>query len=140
MEDINSAISQILSDPNSMAQIQNIMGSLGLGGQGTPAPATQTPATAQTAAPPAPSMPSIPSIPGMPGGADMMMAITKLAPILGKAKEEDDSTRLLLALKPMLSESRRSKIDEALRILQLMRIFPLLKDTGLLSSLLGGLI
>ena len=59
----------------------------------------------------------------------------KLAPLLGQLNQEDDSTRLLQALRPMLSEARRAKIDEAVRILQLMRLLPMLKELGGLPGL-----
>ena len=42
-----------------------------------------------------------------------------------------DSTRLLRALRPMLSERRRQKLDQALKLLQFMRVLPLLKSSGL---------
>ena len=41
--------------------------------------------------------------------------------------EENDSTRLLNALRPFLSEKRRVRIDGSIRLLSLMRILPLLK-------------
>ncbi|MEG1426118.1 MAG: hypothetical protein RSC76_00375 [Oscillospiraceae bacterium] len=136
MDDLSGKLSQILSDPSSMAQIQNIMGSLGLSGQSAPTPSIPAPSGTS-------GLEGIAAALGgnspTGGNADMLMTLTKLAPLLGKVREEDDSTRLLLALKPMLSESRRKKIDESMRILQMMRLLPLLKDSGILSSLLGGL-
>lgn len=151
MDDIGNQLNRILSDPNSMAQIQNIMGSLGLQGQGSSAPASPPAAASSPPAQQQSASPDLGALLGMLGGAgsqtpsalpagtEMISTLTRLAPLLGKVKEEDNSTRLLLALKPMLSEERRKKIDEAMRILQLMRLFPILKDSGILSSLLGGL-
>ena len=54
--------------------------------------------------------------------------------------QEDDSTRLLYALRPLLGAERQKKVDEALKILQMMRLLPLLKESGVFSGLLSGLI
>lgn len=62
-----------------------------------------------------------------------------LAPIMNAVSQlnkKDDRTNFLNALKPLLSSPRQSKADEALKFLQLMRMLPLLKDSGI-GSLLG---
>ena len=64
----------------------------------------------------------------------------ELAPLLGQASQEDDATRLLRALRPLLGEARQKKVDEAIKILQLMRLLPLLKESGLFSGLAAGLL
>lgn len=56
--------------------------------------------------------------------------------MLSAARQEDDSTRLLRALRPLLGPERQKKLDEAIRLLQMMRMLPLLRKSGLLSSLL----
>ena len=61
-------------------------------------------------------------------------------PLLGQAGREDDSTRLLRALRPLLGPERQKKVDEAMKILQMMRLLPLLKESGVFSGLLSGLI
>ena len=53
-------------------------------------------------------------------------------------QNKDDSSSLLYALKPHLSEKSAKKVDEAARILQLLNLLPLLKESGLFGSLLGG--
>ena len=58
------------------------------------------------------------------------------APMLAAVRQEDDSTRLLRALRPLLGEERQKKLDEAIRILQFMRMLPMLRQSGLLSGLL----
>lgn len=150
MDDLNQQISQFLSNPDNMRQLQGMMSSLGLGGatgQGasdpapSPAPApvsAQTPDLSALAgalgalggmnASPAPQPQALP-------GADTLAMVTRLAPLLGQLNREDDSTRLLRALRPMLSEDRRQKVDEAVKILQLMRLLPLLREMGGLPGL-----
>lgn len=56
--------------------------------------------------------------------------ITKIASVLGKlsSQPKDPACELLSALKPMLSPERRHKADEAIKMMQLMSLLPLLKD------------
>jgi len=55
--------------------------------------------------------------------------------IMGKIKNkgEDDRTKLLLSLKPHLSEPKREKVDTAVKILKIIELLPLLRNTGLLD-------
>jgi len=53
-------------------------------------------------------------------------------------RKDDSSTALLRALKPHLAEENRKKVDEAVRIMELLDLLPLIKESGLLGSLLGG--
>lgn len=65
--------------------------------------------------------------------ADMLSAISKLGNV---ASGDDDRTALIKALKPLLSEPRQQKADEAIKILRLMQLLPLLRESGLLGNLL----
>ena len=58
---------------------------------------------------------------------DLLPMIMKVAPFISPLQQETDSPRLLRALRPMISSSRQKKLDEAIRMMQLMRILPLLK-------------
>ena len=44
--------------------------------------------------------------------------------------EDDDVSRLLNALRPFLSEEKQQKLDRAQRLMKLVRIIPLIKDSG----------
>ena len=77
---------------------------------------------------------------GLGNNTQMLSMLTKLAPLLSQVNQEDDSTRLLYALRPLLGAERQKKVDEALKILQMMRLLPLLKESGVFSGLLSGLI
>lgn len=131
MDELTEQLNKVLSDPQSMAQIQNIMGSLGLNN-------TQTNTNTQVQAP---IETPVNNSQNVLGGIspDMISAFAKIAPLLGQVKTDDNSTRLLTALKPMLSESKSKKVDEAVKVLQIIKLFPALKDSGILSSVLGGL-
>ncbi len=61
-------------------------------------------------------------------GGDSLSMITKLAPILGSLRKEDDTTRLLNAIRPFLSIERRKKLDEAEKMMKMMRLLPYFKD------------
>ena len=50
-----------------------------------------------------------------------------LVSLMGQRNKEDNRTRLINDLKPLLSDERRQKADEAIKFLQLMEILPLLK-------------
>jgi len=193
VDDLSQQLNQILSDPQSMQQIQGIMSSLGLGGNGEnpggQAGSNSVP-PAQTSPSPQPqnngggldpsmlagalsalgmggngtgnssagagagnplgalsALSGLGSLGGGNGGnplggvtPEMLNMVTRIAPLLSKVNQEDDSTRLLQALRPLLSETRRKKVDEAMKILQMMRLLPLLKESGIFSGLLSGLI
>ncbi|MEG0018498.1 MAG: hypothetical protein RR724_07180 [Hydrogenoanaerobacterium sp.] len=53
-------------------------------------------------------------------------------------KRDDGSTALLRALKPHLGDANRKKVDEAVRFMEIFSLLPLIKESGLLGSLLGG--
>lgn len=55
---------------------------------------------------------------------------------LGQALSgDDDRTSLIKALKPMLSEPRQQKADEAIKILKLVQLLPILRESGFLNGL-----
>ncbi len=60
----------------------------------------------------------------LPIDADMMK---KIMGLMGQFNKEDYRTRLIQDLKPMLSDERKQKADEAVKFLQLMEVLPLLK-------------
>lgn len=53
--------------------------------------------------------------------------IGKVMSLMGQMGKEDDRTRLINDLKPLLSPERRKRADEAVKFLQLMEMLPLLK-------------
>lgn len=59
-----------------------------------------------------------------------MEAIVKIMSVMEKlqSRPADPRCNFLLSLKPMLSESRRGKIDEAVKIMSLLSFIPLLDE------------
>lgn len=56
-----------------------------------------------------------------------------IASVMGKLSQsrDDEKTRFIAALRPLLSEKRRQRADQAIKIMQLFEILPLLKDSGI---------
>ncbi len=100
--DLNQEISKALSDPDIMNKVSEIMSSMG-GSNSEETPPTQTSDLS---------------------GLGNIMAALKSAPA-------DDRTRLLLAIKPFLSEKRAPYMDSAITILKLASIGKLGKDLKL---------
>ena len=116
MEDITEKLTQLLNDPAGMAQIRSMAEGL-LGG----APASQTP-------PPAP----LGELGGLMDGIDptQIASLMKVARALGGIKE-DDRTRLLVALRPHLSAKRQARLDQAVKLLKLASVLPMIGESGL---------
>lgn len=150
MDDLASMITQFLSTEEGMNQLRSVSAALGI-----PDPTAGAPQAGQNSfnnfvpppvnnnAPPAgggipffssqPSSSSQAGIPGLDLNTIMLMqrAISAL-------NQDDQNTELLRALKPHFSEERAKKVDDAIRILQLIRLLPLVKDLGLFNRLKGG--
>lgn len=48
-----------------------------------------------------------------------------------KTNGNDNRAKLLLALKPHLSEPRREKVDTAIKLLKIIDLLPLLRESGM---------
>ena len=48
----------------------------------------------------------------------------------------DERTAFVEAMKPLLSEDRQQKADEVIKILRIIRLIPVLRESGLLNGLL----
>ena len=117
MSDIQDKINKILSDPEALKQLQGLGAQLGLSGD--------SPVSQPSSPPPAP--------PANGGNGELMSALTKFAPMISGFSEDDDVSRLLHALRPFLSEEKQQKLDRAQRLMKLVRIIPLIKDSGIFN-------
>lgn len=125
MSDIASQINQVLSNPEMMEQIKALSGLFG-----------QSAAPSVNAADNVKSESVSPIVQPSPLdmlGTDGLQAAMKFVPLLSELKKDDETTRLLRAIKPFLSPARQSKLDEAVRLLRVIRILPLLKNQGLIN-------
>ena len=114
--DISSALAESLLES---AQQQN-------GQHGSSAPIEENLQPQESEAPPPSGAPDISKL------LDNAQMMAKLSSIMNAMNKKDDRTKLIEALKPLLSEKRRKKADEAMQILKLLDILPTL------SNLMGG--
>lgn len=68
----------------------------------------------------------------LPISNETLKTISKIMPLISSAKEDDSSTRFLSALRPLLNEKRKLKLDESLKVMQLIKLLPLLKNNGII--------
>lgn len=114
MEDIASRLQSVLSDEESMKQIKELAGMLGgesLQPQNSP-----------------------PSDDGIDTAGLM-----QLGQLLHSTSREDDNTRLLTALRPLLKEETQHKLDRVIKLYRLMNLYPLLKQSGIVGGDLLGI-
>ena len=128
MDDFSGRIQSILSDEESLRQLRELAEMLTGGGaaaDGAPPPREQTEEENAGG--------------GLfgEGGLDIGM-LMQLSGLLS-AGANDNNTQLLLALRPLISEERRTKLDKAVKLLKLLAIYTAAKESGLLSGL-GDLI
>lgn len=72
---------------------------------------------------------------GLFSGLDPEMLL-KMFALFEALNQPDDNERFLLALKPILREENRAKIDSAIRLLKLFTLLPILKDSGIFGKLM----
>lgn len=122
MEDIAEKIQSVLSDPDSMRQLGEIAQMLGF------SPEEQQGNLLQ-------QQPE-PDIGGMPD-------ITALMSLAGKLREaggNDNNINLLNALRPLLDDEKKVKIDRAIKLLKIINLLPILRDSGILGGDLFGIL
>lgn len=118
MDDLAGKLSEILNNPEIMQQVQGLTGLLGQ-------PQPEEGEYSQPQQEKESSKSSFPS-------GDTTQMLLKLAPIISSINTDDKYTRFLQALRPLLHEPRQKKLDEAYKILQLIKILPILKNQGLI--------
>ncbi len=152
MDDIGAALGAILNNPQTMQQIMSLASQLGMGEAPQQAPAPTAPADTSPQSEPlspavmpaglplpaaSPSPPPAAAAASPLAGLDMN-ALAKVMQMMGSLNQRDRNVELLLALKPHFGEKRQKKVDDAIRIMQLIKMLPLLKETGIFDSLAGN--
>lgn len=122
MDDIADKIQSVLSDPESMKQISEIAQMLGLSPEAEPPAESGAPMAALAPQPNADS--------GMPD----IGALMSLAGMLKNAGGSDDNINFLIALRPLLNDDKKQRIDRAVKILKLINLLPVLKESGILGG------
>ena len=118
MEDeLSRKLDQLLNSPDGMEKIRNTMAALGISAD-TPTPTETPPKPLETKA--------------AAEENELLSGLLGLAPLLGKLEQDDQHTALLKALRPYLQGGREKRLDESIKLLQLMKLLPLLQG-GLLK-------
>lgn len=121
MDSMAERLEQLLNDDNTISQIQQIISSLREGG----GPSQQTDAQ------------------GSSEGINpaMMNGLLAMLPTLtgtAKGAAGDPNVELLRALRPFLSKKRKKRVNEAVKLMKMKDMLPLLQQSGILSGFLGG--
>ncbi len=113
MDDLSEKLAEILNDPQSMDRIKKMTESI-LGNEEKPQ-----------------STNALAALTDMPDAMEMQ----KIISIMSRLKSESNDSRALLlkALKPNLSPKRQEKVDTAIKLLKIIELLPLLKDSGILN-------
>ncbi len=146
MEDIAAKLAQVLSDEEAMGQIMGLMSALG-GQEGG------HPEEADPSASPDGQGPDLASLLGSlglggnfpgagSGGGEGAFPDPAMLSLLGKMagafQERDRNVELLTALKPYFGQPRQGRVEDAIRMMKLIHLLPMLRESGLLENLLGG--
>lgn len=115
MDDISQKFAEILNDPESLKRVremaENILGE-----------------NKKNESPPAPDLNTA------FGNLDIdPIQIGKIMSVMShlKANNDDARAKLLLALKPHLSPPKQEKVNTAIKMLKLIDLLPLLKESGM---------
>lgn len=118
-KDLSSMLSGILNNPAEMEKLKNMANSL-LGGEGDSAPFSPSPQNN-----------------GSFLGDVSPDEIAGVMKIMGALKNNasDQRVGLLVSLRPHLSEKRQKRVDDAIKILRLVSLLPLLKDMNIFGGM-----
>lgn len=144
MDNLQDIFSSVLSNPEAVSKLRSLGKELGLTGntdntsnEKTQSPKTDNPPFDISALTSLLSSGSNNPEPSTASGLssalspDTMQSIARLMPLLSGLNQEDETTVLLNSLRPFLSGDKRRRLDDAGKILRVMRILPRLKSTGI---------
>lgn len=118
-EDLARKISTLLSDPGSLERLRTAASAFGLGDLTPSAPDAPT------------KKPDPPDQPASAAGLPDLGMLGNLLPLLKDFNKDDENITLLRSLRPYLHGEREKRLDESIKMLQLMRMLPLLQERGL---------
>ncbi|MDO4863904.1 MAG: hypothetical protein Q4A05_07025 [Ruminococcus sp.] len=70
------------------------------------------------------------------GGMPDIETILKLTSLAGAFTQSDKNADLLLALKPHLGEEKQKRVDRAVKLLKLIAVWNMAKESGLLKDIM----
>lgn len=113
MDELSQKLAEILNDPESMNRVREMAEDI-LGNKSEPEPQDD--------------------FSNILSNTDLMNVMSLVSKL--NTNSDDSRTSLLSALKPHLSEPKRDKVDTAIKILRLLELLPILKESGVLGKLL----
>ena len=113
-------LGQLLNSEEGMNQLQQAARMLGIGGE----------ESGYASLPSAGQLSGLLGNLGGTGGEEGMdpQMLLRLGRMMQNMNKDNPSAALLRALRPLLREERRAKVDEAIRLLQLVNLLPLLRE------------
>lgn len=120
--DIGSILSSLSSED--IKNLKNVANSI-LGGEKPQEPEKQEPVKNLNN-----SDFKMPDLSGL--GLPDMSQFSNLLPLLSALNSHDEREDFICALKPLLSDERRRKADEAMKFMKLLSLIPLLKEKGIM--------
>jgi hypothetical protein len=63
-------------------------------------------------------------------------SVIKLTSLITEASRQDKNTDLLLALRPHLGVEKQKRVDKALKLLKLLEVWNMIKDSRMLQDLI----
>ncbi len=123
MEDLFGKMQELMSDPESMKQLNELAQMFkqeSTGSDPSAAHSDEGSAGQRTE--------------GFPFDPAMLM---QLGELLNASGAPDPNTGLLLALRPHLRQERQEKVDRAVKMLRLLTVWNLMKDNGMLQNFLS---
>ncbi len=135
MDDLLSKLTSVLNTPEGQSQLKNIASMLGGsdGGQLPDLSSLSSLLPQNTGHPDSSNNENKESDALSSINLDTILAIQK---VLSNTKSDDRNIKFLNSLRPLLSEGRQEKVDQAIKIMRLLSVLPLLTESGLLSGLL----
>ncbi|MDD2955394.1 MAG: hypothetical protein PHD67_03650 [Oscillospiraceae bacterium] len=118
MADLSGLLSGLLSDEDALSGLLSLLG--GAGGPAQPPPAPKDAAD---------SLRELEQTAGI--DLDTVIGLQKF---LSGTKTDDKNISLLRALKPHLSPERAARADDAIKVLQLLDLLPLVQSLGLFGG------
>lgn len=118
MDELSQRFGEILKDPQSMEKVRQMASRL-LGEEEAEKPEA-------AADPTGAALSSL-----LPEGTDVAKLVRMLTRLQNRGP--DSREQLLIALRPHLTPERKKRVDQALRILKLLDLAPLLSDSGILG-------
>lgn len=123
MSNLEDKLSGILSDPEAVSKLKSLGQALGLDTSGG-LPSGQKPQPQQNL--------SFPFMGQSQNSDEMLGTIMRLAPLLSDMGRDDETACLLNALKPFLSEPRQRRLEQAGKMLKVMRLLPIIRGSGII--------